>query len=93
MSAHDMFKDALVALGVLNLIVSLAVASSAVYTLRQKILQIAVIWVIPVIGAVLLGLFMLTQRGTVGPKRDSLANGENMSQLWDVLNSQNENRH
>lgn len=88
-----MLRDALIALGVLNLIVSLAVASSTAYTLRQKILQAAVIWGIPVIGAVLLGLFMLTQRGNVGPKRDSLANGENMSQLLGVLNSQNENRH
>lgn len=88
-----MLRDAIIAMGALNLIVSLAVASSAAYTLRQKILQIAVIWIIPVIGAVLLGLFMLTQRGNVRPKRDSLASSENISQLWDLLNSQNENRH
>lgn len=93
MAAHGVLKDALIALIVLNFIVSAAVVSSAAYTSRQKILQITVIWFIPVVGAVLLGLFMLTQRGNVGPKRDSLANGENMSQLLGALNSQNENRH
>lgn len=86
MSAHDAIKDALVALAILNLAVSIAVARNAEYSGRQKILQISIIWIVPVIGGVIFGLFMLTQRGNAPRTGYPSENNEDIGQIWSGLN-------
>jgi cytochrome bd-type quinol oxidase subunit 2 len=86
MSAHDVIKDASIAVAILNLAVSIAVASSAAYSGRQKIAQILIIWIVPVIGSVLFGLFMLTQRGNAPRTGYPSESGEDIGQIWSGLN-------
>jgi hypothetical protein len=90
MSIHDAVKDALIAVAILNLIDSVAVASSSAYGIRQKILQILTIWVVPVVGGVLLGLFMLTQRGNAPRTGYTSERSEDLGQIWSGLHSPDE---
>ncbi|RDS81889.1 hypothetical protein DWU99_15835 [Dyella psychrodurans] len=85
MSTHDAIKDALIAVAILNLVVSVAVASSSAYSGRQKMLQILVIWVVPVAGALLLGLFMLTRRGNAPRTGYPSERSEDIGQIWSGL--------
>ncbi|GGA29521.1 hypothetical protein [Dyella nitratireducens] len=85
MSVHDVIKDASIIVAILNLVVSVAVASSSALSGRQKILQILVIWAIPIVGGVLLGLFMLTQRGNVPRTGYPSERSEDVSQIWSGL--------
>ena len=53
----------LAALAVVNLLVSLAVVRSGYYTQIQIVWQVLLIWLAPVIGPVLIGAFLRSQRG------------------------------
>ena len=86
MNAHDVIKDILIALAIFNLVVSIAVASSTAYSGRQKIMQILIIWIVPVIGGVIFGLFMLTQRGNAPLTGYPSETGEDVGQIWSALN-------
>jgi cytochrome bd-type quinol oxidase subunit 2 len=86
MSTHDAIRDASIALAILNLVVSIAVASSAAYSSRQKIVQILIIWIAPVIGGVLFGLFMLTQRGNAPRTGYPSESSVDIGQIWSGLN-------
>lgn len=66
MNEHEFLKDAVIATMVVNAIVSLAIAFSAGYSRRQKIMQIGCVWVLPVVGAAVFGLFLFSQRGQPG---------------------------
>jgi hypothetical protein len=90
MSTHEILKDFLIALGALNVIVSLAVVCSAGYAPRQKVLQIVVIWVIPVVGGILLGLFMLSQLGKMRGKGYATVNSDDIGQIWSGLHPPDE---
>lgn len=69
----------------LNLVISVAIASSMVYIGKQKVLQIFLIWTVPVVGFVLIGLFMLTQRENA-PRTDYPSkSGDDLSQIWSAL--------
>jgi hypothetical protein len=85
MSTHDAIRDALIAAVILNLAVTLAIAISSAYTGRQKILQSLVVWIVPVLGGVLIGLFMLAQREDAPPSRYPSESGEDVSQIWAAL--------
>ena len=49
---------------VLNTLVSLAVAFSRSYSARQKAAQAALVWVIPILGAAMIGLFLIVDRSS-----------------------------
>ena len=53
----------LAALAVVNFLVSLAVVRSGYYTQLQIVWQVLLIWLVPVIGPVLIGAFLRSQRG------------------------------
>lgn len=84
MTTYRVYESVLVMALMLNIAVSVAVAMSGGYSARQKIFQIAVIWLLPVLGAVLLGLFMLSQigNGTRAGRRSVI---EDDSQVWSEL--------
>lgn len=85
MSTHEIIKDALIAVAIFNLIASAAVASSSAYSSRQKIVQVLIIWVVPVVGGVLFGLFMLTQRRNAPRTGYSSKSSEDIGQIWSAL--------
>jgi phosphate/sulfate permease len=86
MSAHDAIRDALIALAIFNSVVSVAVASRAAYSSRQKIMQILIIWIVPLIGGVFCGLFILTQRGDEPRTGYPSESSEDIGQIWSGLN-------
>ncbi|WP_432724087.1 hypothetical protein R0381_000607 [Jeongeupia wiesaeckerbachi] len=45
----------------LNLAISFAVFRCGLYELRQKLIQISLIWLLPVVGAALIGCFLRSQ--------------------------------
>jgi hypothetical protein len=76
---------------ILDLAVSIAIAINSSYNSRQKILQIAIVWAIPVLGSTLLGLFMLTQREEeTPPSRYPSESGEEVNKIWSALHPPNE---
>jgi hypothetical protein len=85
MSAHDIIAGALIASATLNLVVSIAVANTTAYSGRQKIMQILIIWVVPLIGSLLLSIFMLTQRGNAPSIGYRSENSDDISQIWSAL--------
>jgi phosphate/sulfate permease len=87
MSTHDAIRDALIGMAILNVAVSVAVMSSSAYSGRQKCLQILIVWIVPVIGGVLFGLFMLSQRGSAPHRGYPSGQSEDISQIWDGLNT------
>jgi hypothetical protein len=91
MSIHDVIRDASITVAILNFVVSVAVAVSSAYSGRQKILQILVIWIIPVIGGVLLGVLMLTECRNTPRMGFRLEKSEDLSQIWSGLHSQDQN--
>jgi hypothetical protein len=86
MSTHDAIKDASIIVAILNLAISIAVASSVAYSGRQKIAQILIIWIVPVTGGVLFGLFMLTQRGNAPRTGYPSESSEDIGQIFSGLN-------
>jgi hypothetical protein len=67
MNMHDTLTIALIAVAVLNSIVSIAIAISAYYNGRQKVMQIVLVWAAPLLGSVVFGLFLWSQRGNAPP--------------------------
>jgi H+/Cl- antiporter ClcA len=52
---------------VLNVAVTCAIAVNDGLHIRQKVGQALVVWLIPVLGGLAIGVFMWTQRGSVPP--------------------------
>jgi hypothetical protein len=50
------------ALSVANFVVSVAVARSHYYSSRQKVVQVLLVWALPLLGAVAVGVFLYSQR-------------------------------
>ncbi|WP_284321434.1 hypothetical protein [Dyella acidisoli] len=69
---------------VLNVFVSVAVAISGCYSARQKISQIVIIWLLPILGAVLFGLFLVSQSGS-GAGIGCRSEVEDDPQTWSAL--------
>ncbi len=67
MDVHHLLYDLLIAIAVLDVLVSLGVALHRGYTVRQKIMQIILVWLLPVLSGVVFGLFLITQRETFRP--------------------------
>jgi hypothetical protein len=52
----------LILLTVANIAVSIAVARSHVYSHGQVVAQLCIVWLVPIAGALVVGLFLRTQR-------------------------------
>jgi|GEM_PF-2009657 len=57
------FEDVLVGIALLNLTISVVIVRSESLTVRQKLAQVLIVWLIPPLGGMLIGMFMWTQRG------------------------------
>jgi len=64
MSSYEISVAFLAATLLLNTIVSIAIAFSSYFTRRQKAAQIALVWVLPFLGSVIIGLFLAVQGKT-----------------------------
>lgn len=64
MSGIEVLKTALVATVALNTIISVAILLDRGLTWPQKAGQTMVVWMVPALGALLLGIFLWTQRGS-----------------------------
>lgn len=64
MTWREVFEAVVIVTVTLNVIVSLAICLNKGLTWRQKAGQVALTWIVPVLGALLLGIFMWTQRGS-----------------------------
>lgn len=64
MVGNSVILIALIALAAVNAAVSIAIIRSGYYERRQLIAQVAIIWLIPMMGAVLVGIFLRVQRET-----------------------------
>jgi len=90
MNPHDTLVIALIVITVSNAIVSAAVALSSYYSPRQKLLQIILVWLLPVLGATLFGLFLWLQRGNVprtGYRSTTQTPVDDVGAVWSGLNS------
>lgn len=67
MNGHDLLKAALVGLVACNAGVSLAIALDQGLRIGQKIGQALLVWLVPVIGGLFIGIFMWSQRRAVPP--------------------------
>ncbi len=54
----------LLALILINGAVSVAIARSGYYERKQLLAQVAIIWLLPAVGAIFIGVFLRTQRET-----------------------------
>ena len=63
MSWTQVLEAAAAVVALLNLAISVAVARSQGLSFGQKLAQCLVVWLLPPLGALLIGLFMWTQRG------------------------------
>jgi hypothetical protein len=79
---HELLNDALITWAILNAIVSLMVVRNEGLTLKQKIGQLWVIWLVPVLGGVLIGIFHWTQSGSVPPERSPEEPGRGPPGVW-----------
>jgi hypothetical protein len=91
MNIHNVVNDASIVVATLNLVVSVAVANNSAYSGPQKALQIFVIWIVPVVGCVLFGLFMLNQREKVSRMGYPSEKSEDISQIWSGLHPPDQN--
>ncbi|HEY3049432.1 MAG TPA: hypothetical protein VGJ72_18465 [Polaromonas sp.] len=62
MNDATLFLAALVCIALLNAVVSVAVARSGYYSGGQVAAQVVIVWLIPVLGAVVVGVFLWSQR-------------------------------
>lgn len=85
MSTRHVMEDIVVAIAMLNLVVSIAIAISSAYVTRQKVLQILIVWIVPLLGGVLFGLFILSQRENTQSARDPSENPDNIQGIWTGL--------
>ena len=58
----DTITALVVALIIANLAVSIALLRSAYYQPAQKLAQICIVWLLPALGALLIGAFLYSQR-------------------------------
>ena len=89
MNPHDTLTFGLIAVAVLNAIVSFAVARSPYYNRRQKLMQIILVWTLPVLGATLFGLFLRSQRGNAprtGYPSTTQTPMDDVGAVWSGLN-------
>lgn len=63
MSGMQLLIDALPCVALLNLIVTVAIIRSDGLGIGQKIAQTLIVWLVPMLGGVMIGMFMWTQRG------------------------------
>lgn len=61
MSPHKLFVFFLDLTLSLNAIVSTAIALSGYFSWRQKIAQVLLVWLVPILGGVMIGLFLLAE--------------------------------
>lgn len=85
MSTHHVVEDIALAIALLNLVVSIAIAVSASYATCQKVLQILLVWLVPVVGGVLFGVFILSQRENTKSARYPSENPHDVQDLWSRL--------
>lgn len=71
MDMHGWLFDVAEAVAIVNLAVSIAIAIHGGYTARQKVAQIALVWLVPALGSMVFGLFLWTQRGSAPLQRAS----------------------
>ena len=63
MSVSSLIAAALLSILVLaNLLVSVAVSRTHYYSRHQKLVQVLLVWLLPLIGAVGIGVFLYSQR-------------------------------
>lgn len=85
-------RGTLEAVAVVNLLVSIAIAVNAGCATRQKVAQIVLVWAIPFLGSVILGLFLWTQRGTAPPSRESSDAPSRLTELSEAVRSMERHR-
>jgi hypothetical protein len=64
---HELLKDALIVHGILNCAVSLLIARNEGLSSRQKVGQLLVVWLVPVFGSLLIGMFLWSQSRSAPP--------------------------
>ena len=84
MTAYEVLKSVLIVAIALNIFVSVKVAICDYYSAGQNVFQIAIIWLFPVLGAVLFGLFLAAQSGG-GARTGYRSNVEDDTQTWSAL--------
>jgi hypothetical protein len=92
MSLHDTLVVALIAVAVFNAMVCAAIALSSCYRPRQKLLQIIFVWLLPVLGATLFGLFLWSQRGNAprtGYRSTTQTPMDDVNAVWSAFNASN----
>jgi hypothetical protein len=72
------------ALAVVNLGISVAIVLSHGYTARQKTAQVILVWALPVLGSIVFGLFLWTQRGNEPPSRELSDAPDHTHALWEA---------
>lgn len=65
MDWHELLKDVLITHGILNATVSLMVLRNRGLSPRQRVGQLLLVWLVPVFGSLLIGVFLWTQGGSV----------------------------
>ena len=92
MITQDFLIPALEIVLCLNILVSIAVAFSRSYMPGQKIAQIALVWILPVLGVLAIGLFLVSQGG--GRKVGNSSNSDLDSRVTWIESSLNDShRH
>lgn len=89
---QGLLRDAIEVIALVNLVVSIAIAVNAGYTRRQKLAQIVLVWLIPVIGSVVFGVFLWTQRGSAPRLKESSDAPSRIGALSEAANSINQQR-
>jgi hypothetical protein len=77
----------IVGLVLVNGIVSIAVAMSSYFSRRQKALQIAAVWALPVLGSIFIGVFLATQGARSRPSLDTIGARDLDSHAVQLYNS------
>ena len=67
MNGNEWLNDALIAHGMVNCVVSLLIARNQGLSPRQKFGQILVVWLVPIFGSLLIGIFLWTQSRSAPP--------------------------
>lgn len=61
MHQREILVVLLAALGIASAAVSYAVAVSSCFSPRQKVAQILIVWLVPVVGSIVVGMFLVEQ--------------------------------
>ncbi len=87
MTWTDIIEAPLVGLMVLNAVVSIAIVRSDGLTGRQKVMQILIVWLVPVLGGLFLGMFIWTQRGSAPATGYVSTADQAASQAYDAIDA------